>query len=275
MSTTITSNAARRDFGMILPAVAVALLYGLVASVWGQPGGAAARQARTELAAAKAAAVAPAEVERLTKEREEKTRQATEVRAKLKHTRGEAELLGRKGNLSNQSLELHLPTSNVLELLEEHDLFVAKDQAVTQGGGQEGMAASLQRATRGLLTALARAEDAPPPQAGPQDPAALAEQLEAQADARARGLIPGGVANVNASPLLLRELEVHGGYADMVSALRELAESNSACGVISLGMERQPRASGQSSQLVWKLVLHVQSDGKSSNDGDRRFLANQ
>lgn len=273
MSTTTTANSARRDFGLVLPAVAVALLYGLVTVVWGQPGGAAARQARTELAAAKAAAVPEAQVQMLTQQRETKTREVAELRSKLKQARGEAELLGRKGSQSNQSLELHSPTSNVLELLADHDLFVAKDHAVAGGGGQEGMAASLQKATRGLLTALVRAEDQP---AAPQTQAEIAAQLDAQAEARAAGL--QGVAspiNVNVSPLLLRELEVHGGYANMLSALKELAESDSACGVISLGMERQLQGSGKSSQLVWKLVLHVQSDGKSSQEVDRQLLANQ
>ena len=110
MSTADSPSTARRDWKLLLPSIGIAALYAVVITTWGQPGGASVTQLRKDREAAQAAAVTQAEVSRLTKERDDLTKQAAEWRTKLKATRGEAELLGRKGNLGNKSMELHRPT---------------------------------------------------------------------------------------------------------------------------------------------------------------------
>lgn len=268
MSQTGATTGKRRDWAMFLPPAAIVALYALVMFFWGLPGGATLAKLRQDLVAAQAAAVSPERLAATVARRDALQQQTAELRKKLVAERQEAESLGRREGGGKSGVAAHQQTNRVLSVFEKHGLHVANDQAVTQAG-QDGMAASLQSATRGLLSALADSQEKKAP-TGPLSPQAIAALIEEQQEQRARGTQDAPQTNVVVPPLQLRELEVHGGYLPMLAALRELSQNGSPSGVISLSLKRQARAGGQSPDVIWRLVLHVQPAAqRAAEDTDR------
>lgn len=272
MADTNPSQAPTRSWVLILPPLFVLIVAGVVVAYQGVPHGKELQTATTELTAAKAAAVSPAEVAQINASLEQAKVKLTSAKAKMKERQQEARVfVGAEPSPIDR-----LKILNVM-----HDCFEASNLTVTseQQGGQAGgeaqlpLTASLRKAAGKLATTIDKTARATTP-AAPIDPANMTpEVLQA---AQNPGAQTGQAREVRLPAL--RELVVHGSYLNMLEALHDICDECGQTTIVSVNLERPQsvRGGSQNTTRTWTLLVNVQPDPAASLIPDpEKFVVDQ
>ena len=232
-------SGMNRDVNFLVPAVIIAAVYAFLMLTFLDPGSTEVAQKSRQLESLQQSGPTPVRLAQLTEQEREFKDQRNRANRLLSDVRREARQVSGQNNDPVARLGL---LSVVNEVFERQGLTITDDRTA-DGSGRPRLAGSLDEATARLESLIDKSRpEASRPNLPPE---VLAEMFGTS-----------GTSGRSNRKLLLREMQIVGGYAEMIQALDHLSNDAGDSVVLGVGLERKGSASGR--LLQWTVTLHVQ-----------------
>lgn len=234
-----SGTGVNRDVNFLVPAVIIAAAYAFLMLALLDPGSNEVAQKTRQLESLEKSGPTPVRLAKLAADERKFKDERRRAEMLLADVRREARQVSGQNNDPVAPLGL---LSVVNDIFEQHGLTITDDHSA-DGSSRPRLAGSLDEATARLEALIDKSR----PQSSQPNlpPEVLAEMFGTR-----------GSSGRSNRKLLLREMQVVGGYAQMIQALDDLASDAGDSVVLGLGLERKGPADRR--LLMWTVTLHVQ-----------------